>query len=63
VRKILFYLSCVYTDSEVSLSKNEDRERISNTIDNDSVIGDPGRFTTYEEIGYGFTSGNTENEK
>jgi hypothetical protein len=31
--------------------------------DNDSVIGDPGIFTTYEVIGYGFTSGKTENEK
>ena len=45
------------------ISKNEDKERISNTTDNDSVIGDPGRFTTYEVIGYGFTSRNTENEK
>jgi hypothetical protein len=31
--------------------------------DNDSVITVPGIFTTYAVIGYGFTSGNTENEK
>ena len=42
----------------IHIIKNEDRERVSNAIDNDSVNGDPPRFVTYEVIGYGFTSGN-----
>ena len=45
------------------MSKNEDIERASNAVDNDSVNGNPATFVTYAMIGYGFTSGNTEIEK
>jgi hypothetical protein len=33
------------------MSKNEIKERASNTGDNDSVIDEPGRFATYDVIG------------
>jgi hypothetical protein len=47
----------------VHISKNEDRERASNVMDNDSVNGNPGWSITYEVIGYGITSGNGAPEK
>jgi hypothetical protein len=40
----------------IHISKNEDSERASNVIDNDSLNGNPPKFVTYEVIGYGFTS-------
>jgi hypothetical protein len=36
----------------IHISKNEDRERASNTMDNDSVNGKPGWFVTYDYINY-----------
>ena len=42
----------------IHISKNEDRERASNTMDNDSADDGAGLFVTYETMGYGLTSGN-----
>lgn len=42
----------------IHISKNEDTERASNTVDNDSGTGIPPKFVTYELTGYGFTVGN-----
>ena len=47
----------------IHISKNEDKERASNTGDNDSVNGAPGWFATYELIGYELTSGRPESER
>ena len=47
----------------IHISKNEDTERASNAMDNDSVNGEAGRFDVYKMNGYGFTSGNIEKEK
>ena len=47
----------------IHISKNEDRDRASNTMDNDSVNGNPGWLITYDVIGYGLTSGKLEMEK
>ena len=33
--------------------RNDVRESASNTMDNDSVIGNPPTFVTYKTIGYG----------
>jgi hypothetical protein len=40
----------------IHIIKNEDKDNTSNVMDNDSVNGEPGRFVTYAEIGYGITS-------
>ena len=45
------------------ISKNEDIDRASYTVDNDSVNGEAGRFDAYKINGYGFTSGNSKKEK
>lgn len=66
-KNFILPILCLYCLNSIAaathMSKNEDKERISYTIDNDSVSDDPGIFTTYEVIGYDFTYGNTENEK
>jgi hypothetical protein len=47
----------------IHISKNDDRERISNTVDNDSPTNTlakfdkPLKFVTYETIEYGCTIG------
>jgi hypothetical protein len=67
VRSILFCPSYIDTDLSIAvaihISKNQDIERASNALDNDSVNGNPATFVTYAMIGYGFTSGNAEMEK
>ena len=42
------------------MSKNEDKERVSNAVDKDSADGGAAVFVTYETIGYGLTSGNDD---
>ena len=44
------------TDVAIHIIKNEDKDNTSNVKDTDSVNGEPGRFVTYAEIGYGVTS-------
>jgi hypothetical protein len=59
--KLLYWLRNIAV--AIHISKNEDIDRTSNTVDNDSVNGNPAMFVTYEVMGYGFTSGNAEVEK
>lgn len=37
------------------MSRNENRERTSNTVDNDPVRGEPAKLATYDMIGSGLT--------
>jgi len=47
----------------IHISKNEDTERASNTVDNDSIYRGPPMFVTYRVIGYGFKSDNADLER
>jgi hypothetical protein len=47
----------------IHMSKNEDTESASNTVDNDSVNSVPGWFVTYEVMGYGIITDKPEKEK